>query len=108
MRISDWSSDVCSSDLQPVAGQYHALARAAYPPPHHRTPQIARLRAVERREAGGIVGGQPRQPANASNGSAACRGRVCPYVYVWVVAVTLKKTASGLTQRSTAYENKYK
>src|SRR3546814_14565912 len=22
MRISDWSSDVCSSDLQPVAGEY--------------------------------------------------------------------------------------
>src|SRR3546814_11739042 len=27
MRISDWSSDVCSSDLQP--GQDHARARAA-------------------------------------------------------------------------------
>src|SRR3546814_1306681 len=26
MRISDWSSDVCSSDLQPVAANTHARA----------------------------------------------------------------------------------
>src|SRR3546814_10379992 len=28
MRISDWSSDVCSSDLQQVVGQQQGLARS--------------------------------------------------------------------------------
>src|SRR3546814_11068227 len=31
MRISDWSSDVCSSDLRPVAREFGQIARPAEP-----------------------------------------------------------------------------
>src|SRR3546814_18197904 len=77
LRISDWSSDVCSSDLGFGAesrgdragggveavevGHRAALVRPAYPP----TPEIGR---------------------------ASCRERVCQYVSISVVAVSLKKT----------------
>src|SRR3546814_7145593 len=83
MRISDWSSDVCSSDLNHrrghraagrrasgphrrhefVAGQDHALSRAAYPVADGRPPQIARLGTVEGGEAGSIVAGEQGQLA---------------------------------------------
>src|SRR3546814_5071401 len=71
MRISDWSSDVCSSDLQRRA-----------------KCQRDRLRLLGgRREFGGGDGGEPpvggRQPGPFAGeiggeiGRAACRERVC-------------------------------
>src|SRR3546814_2569094 len=53
MRISDWSSDVCSSDLSPVALPEHHVDRAQYggrvrkhvAPRHH----VHRLKVAERR-----------------------------------------------------------
>src|SRR3546814_4972567 len=82
MRISDWSSDVCSSDL-----------------PH----LVGRELAVEQRGNGGFAGSQlrfqprrgPRQPVQDRGqqrfavgveqrqrkiGRASCRERVCQYV----------------------------
>src|SRR3546814_19082938 len=115
MRISDWSSDVCSSDLtvdpawadailpegMPVQGNLDPLALLAggaaldagvdrilaafhnrphvfnlghgigqYTPIAHVQRLVARVREI---------------------GRASCRERVCPYVSVWVVAVSLKK-----------------
>src|SRR3546814_10617899 len=70
MRISDWSSDVCSSDLL------------------HRHARFARAGGVERieRRARGhrAVVGQPGavrdQRDGAEIGRASCRERVCQYV----------------------------
>src|SRR3546814_7415186 len=46
-----------------VAGQDHALARAAYPVADGRPPQIARLGTVEGGAAGSIVAGEQGQLA---------------------------------------------
>src|SRR3546814_5827133 len=72
MRISDWSSDVCSSDLQggPCARQ-HAFARRS----------SGRPRA---RNADGSDGRQDRDQLQGrfarQIGRASCRERVCQYV----------------------------
>src|SRR3546814_5295070 len=98
MRISDWSSDVCSSDLEDFA------ARTARPRVAHRPEIVARrdaddalfgqardlLPQVERfvvsviagrgqsfgREAPGLGDQRPRMEI----GRASCRERVCQYV----------------------------
>src|SRR3546814_16676134 len=96
MRISDWSSDVCSSDL------------SLYPA---RSPQRRRARGAQSRQSDvpgdpraegcGARGGrahrcrarsvhQPR-PRRADIGRASCRERVCQYVSISVVAVSVKK-----------------
>src|SRR3546814_16821676 len=60
MRISDWSSDVCSSDLGPLPGlQQHRLAvrrrpSALAPPPRH----VGELEADHAPAVGGEAGGE--------------------------------------------------
>src|SRR3546814_6740605 len=84
MRISDWSSDVCSSDLPPVVQIPHPVG-----PPGHRGGGLGRvdrpvvLAAAE--EDGHGVGALDRLLARAllgleQNGRASCRERVCQYV----------------------------
>src|SRR3546814_8762399 len=89
MRISDWSSDVCSSDLPGRGG-----ADAAF---------IAHL---ERQLAGGIGAASARVMVNQvitgetisldelmrQIGRASCRERGCQYVYIQGGAGTLKNT----------------
>src|SRR3546814_18255500 len=95
MRISDWSSDVCSSDL---AVELEVLG--------HLGGQLARRRDDERArharagsaarqdvdhgqsEAGGLAGAGL---GAAEIGRASCRDRVCQYVSITVVAVSIKK-----------------
>src|SRR3546814_16300323 len=103
MRISDWSSDVCSSDLRqgpqgsegpPRRGDRRLRGRADadLPPPaearvHQHLPQ-----AVRRAE--------PRPPAGGGRGQigrASCRERVWQYVSNSVVAVSLKKKTHNTT-----------
>src|SRR3546814_16339621 len=117
MRISDWSSDVCSSDLHPGRsadvfrdgvpvgwiGQLHPRLQRALDLDH---PVVAfeidlvplRERAVPRarplskfpsvrRDLAFVV---PEQ-VSWQIGRASCRERVCQYVYISVVAVSLKK-----------------
>src|SRR3546814_15678492 len=98
MRISDWSSDVCSSDLRAV--QLQGLEQR----------HCARLRgqALELRGRQEVSGGipDPRRAAGQLRqrlelplepaalrqiGRASCRERVCQYVSISVVAVSLKK-----------------
>src|SRR3546814_20301332 len=109
MRISDWSSDVCSSDLQSraagydvgvakgqrlptvsvVAGSNYFNYLGSSPGDSAGTAKNSGLGVT-----GGVTlaiplfqGGRPAaQVSQAQNGSAACRERGCPYVYVWVVA----------------------
>src|SRR3546814_11633900 len=91
MRISDWSSDVCSSDLI-AAGLVAERPRS----------RSALVEGIEQRRAALIVGpsgaGKSALMWEAANalrhteiGRASCRERVCQYVSISVVAVSLKK-----------------
>src|SRR3546814_12910108 len=84
MRISDWSSDVCSSDLRAIA-----------------TPAISSTSAGSRsgatfRNTGGPPAPRdvmtPSRSSSSEIGRASCRERVCQSVKISVVAVSLKKT----------------
>src|SRR3546814_2683359 len=78
MRISDWSSDVCSSDLRAVDLQRHgpdvgaALGRGADAGP---LPDVGL-----RRHGAGKLGLGRRCRAGREIGRASCRERVCQYV----------------------------
>src|SRR3546814_17655219 len=105
MRISDWSSDVCSSDLPrlpeveehlllvavivgiagrdlaaPVERKTHGFELAAHRGDVFRRPGGGMHLVLE----GGVLGRQ-------EIGRASCRERVCQYVLMSVVAVSLKK-----------------
>src|SRR3546814_14943303 len=105
MRISDWSSDVCSSDLElehadrqraevfaqqrfargdveSREAQLQVAPGDAPPPAQQRTQQRAQWRAQRALP-------RPWQPCEI--GRASCRERVCQYGYITVVAVSLKK-----------------
>src|SRR3546814_18901735 len=85
MRISDWSSDVCSSDLCP--------ARRPRPRPR---PGRGRPMLFGSRSAAASALPCSSLPSSCASGSdeigrASCRERVCQYVLISVVAVSLKK-----------------
>src|SRR3546814_11315513 len=103
MRISDWSSDVCSSDLSRVPmtrdfpDDFGATLRghgAAFMIEMTTTPGCApcgdlwaKLTALGTR-----YGWQVRTISGQEEiGRASCRARVCQYVSFSVVAVSLKK-----------------
>src|SRR3546814_15247424 len=71
MRISDWSSDVCSSDLPRAARRRGTTTRCrrARPPWRRRRPA----------------------PSATEIGRASCGARVCPYVSISVVAVSVQQ-----------------
>src|SRR3546814_2426280 len=80
MRISDWSSDVCSSDLaignanQPGVG---ISTRASVPPPS----RACRLTVQPLACASCRTMARPRPlPGAREIGRASCRERVCQYV----------------------------
>src|SRR3546814_17206833 len=95
MRISDWSSDVCSSDLFARQEDY----------PFGTHDDFTRFRAFLEGNGGHEVvfyksnrSGRwwmqipyPEQPSRNEIGRASCRGSVCQYVWISVVAVSLKK-----------------
>src|SRR3546814_11908869 len=96
MRISDWSSDVCSSDLK---NPRHRRERATRPRPPRpiRTPPLDRIHHPGRNgphltEPGhrtalaGLRHTHPRQ-----TGRASWRERECLYAYISVVDVSFKK-----------------
>src|SRR3546814_14883064 len=120
MRISDWSSDVCSSDLvrdreQRIQGSGRARLRrlcgALLPPAALSAPVLRRpvgsgcavcLRPCRRCMAVGFrppAAGhlpsavfslaQDRPPGRRELGRASCRERVCKYVSISVVSVSL-------------------
>src|SRR3546814_11142119 len=102
MRISDWSSDVCSSDLAHRDGAGEVAADA--PQARHRGGEIhrdrgRRLRAIAcgvahlrvPRGAAQQALGWNAAGGEAEIGRAPCRVRVGPYVLIQVVAALLNK-----------------
>src|SRR3546814_10532171 len=96
MRISDWSSDVCSSDL--TACQTPAPAPEPAPPPpvvqnqKLSTDSLFAFGKSEIAEDG--IEGRAQLGAFAAdlpNGRASGRARGCPYVSISVVDGTFKK-----------------
>src|SRR3546814_3699397 len=97
MRISDWSSDVCSSDLQPILwvvpgdrghpsrvgrGQFQqidALIRGHYQI-GFKTRTYGLNLQVGPQAFTAAAGGIPNDPAHGEIGRASCRERVCQYV----------------------------
>src|SRR3546814_15105393 len=104
MRISDWSSDVCSSDL---AGTVEAVATGretgGNPADFTRNQLFAENRddARQRADPAQAFAARtrlapahrlgPGKGADNQIGRASCRERVCQYVYISVVAVSLQK-----------------
>src|SRR3546814_17459931 len=107
MRISDWSSDVCSSDLsaggRTARAVLDAVARALAMPkeewptlpdlndsPQGRQPVADLLRVLLKIkcEEHDVA---PKLVASSEIGRASCRERVCQYVSRSVGAVSLKK-----------------
>src|SRR3546814_5602790 len=89
LRISDWSSDVCSSDLCRSPPVWLDQVPDARPPPlgvGDPDGQEYAADAGHRREddeRGGVAAGDHRQPRareRAEIGRASCRERVCQYV----------------------------
>src|SRR3546814_11179969 len=105
MRISDWSSDVCSSDLTPVdlapspmgistSLDANGLVSSRAATSRNPTSGIAhRLRHVGDRDKLLAVARNKRDFAclPVQIGRASCRDRVCQSVMISVVAVALKK-----------------
>src|SRR3546814_16959341 len=119
MRISDWSSDVCSSDLRGGAGVLHQPVRLAVPGDEHLAvgggddgdaeAHLDLRRHADVDAAMAVVAERPAAmvaPAGAGIvvdvvlhgaarapeiGRASCRERVCQYVYISVCAGSLKK-----------------
>src|SRR3546814_13393270 len=99
MRISDWSSDVCSSDLR-----WRRTASLPAPPRPVRTRQawlqhafrarereLFRQRRQGRRSQMAVPGDLRARRRTAQIGRAAGRERVCKDVEISVVAESLKK-----------------
>src|SRR3546814_14367302 len=93
MRISDWSSDVCSSDLCKVLSKTSRPVLLIFLP----SSDQCRLLAQSMPQSGGrqLIAVNPRCLTSVNKiGRASCRERVCQYVEISVVAVTLKKKKS--------------
>src|SRR3546814_14453641 len=88
MRISDWSSDVCSSDLlsPELAGIVDEIS--------FKSGEDIKAGAVlvKLRAADDVARLAALRASAEKIGSASCRERVCAYVYISVVAVSFKNT----------------
>src|SRR3546814_18149598 len=97
MRISDWSSDVCSSDLNPGAVHLMPLALIALFVVRGLS-DFAHVTAMNS-AASKLVLDLRRAMFDRllEFGRASCRERVCQYGSISVSAVSLKKTKYRLT-----------
>src|SRR3546814_16559579 len=98
MRISDWSSDVCSSDLVVTPGRSRNMLMAltvmsrALAVDHDVLDLGVLLKRVHRHV---LAVARLLEPAvghlRREIGRASCRERVCKYVYISGVAVAVEK-----------------
>src|SRR3546814_17504723 len=111
MRISDWSSDVCSSDLHVDRDgdpdlRLHRIGRSAeerldaqvlLDPSEEQLdlPALAIQGADRRGGQGELIG---EQHDGLEIGRASCRERVCQYGKISVVAGSLKKKTKKITR----------
>src|SRR3546814_12643846 len=116
MRISDWSSDVCSSDLQDKSGrkprigevehENERIAERLHPRPAHKANELERARGDQQSGRDGVGGTRnPRRQRQRGGrdprpeiGRGACRERVGQYVEISVVAVSLKTKKKKRTE----------
>src|SRR3546814_18585450 len=96
MRISDWSSDVCSSDLAAERGGPDASAPGVVGGPESAC-RMAQSRRGPGRLRAGIGAGLPRELVHDQTdlvevGRASCRERVCQYGYIPVVTASFTQT----------------
>src|SRR3546814_16375138 len=106
LRISDWSSDVCSSDLRvdldAVMEIKQPLGASPFPDQRvERRQQGGRFDPARRPRGGGEIGRQiPAAHAHRRQqiGRASCRGRVGQNVEDSEVAVILKKNRTITTR----------
>src|SRR3546814_17915818 len=99
MRISDWSSDVCSSDLGvpsaancTVSGPLWIeiiICTQSFTPRKFAPPMDVYPSSCTHTHA--CMQQHPSQIRTAQLGRASCRERVCKYVSISVVAVSLQK-----------------
>src|SRR3546814_11560564 len=101
MRISDWSSDVCSSDLFSISNAGAAASGLsvydAGSGVRDVTLMVSGRFAVTQRIGVGAMAGVSRLLGDAADspveiGRASCRERVCQSVEISVVAVHINKT----------------
>src|SRR3546814_16176956 len=104
MRISDWSSDVCSSDLCTGGGEgcsaVAVAAGLAGRDRQHEIPDrtlegaaVGMERQVEAEMPLREIGGELTRRLGQQIGRASCRERVCQSVYIpWVAEYLQKKT----------------
>src|SRR3546814_13783796 len=106
MRISDWSSDVCSSDLAVDLGERGiAIIGVDRRDRDHvgvlrgerdqRVVTLAYVRGIARKRLVGTAEPHRAEGIDRQIGSASCRERVWPYVLISVVAVLLKKNKTN-------------
>src|SRR3546814_8021069 len=76
MRISDWSSDVCSSDLLGVGGLPRGRVVEIYGPESSGKTTLTLQVIAEMQKIGGTCAFIDAEQI----GSASCRERVCQYV----------------------------
>src|SRR3546814_17572346 len=104
MLISDWSSDVCSSDLDVEIGRTQVVILVPLRLAAVRVRVIMAVGMVVMMIAVIVMPAIAEQPCarqidaqaqhghrNGQIGRASCRGRVCQYGLISVVAVTLKQ-----------------
>src|SRR3546814_18393797 len=90
MRISDWSSDVCSSDLRAVAQQVEAGAQPAQFELHPLPAQVGYAEGNELIAFGAVIGGRG---AGAERDEAR---RPLPFTPVLHLAAALRRIAERL------------
>src|SRR3546814_18867332 len=93
MRISDWSSDVCSSDLrQQIETPKHRRGADDIGRRAAKEPFDLRCAAAEHHQTHAHRNeGEQRPGIGEQIGRASCREKVCQYVSISVVGVSLKK-----------------
>src|SRR3546814_14341240 len=109
MRISDWSSDVCSSDLLTEPRAFEAIAEAvgldqaasdSSPAASDALVNAYEIFVASFEDVGSVYGVLDALNISALSaiqarpgqiGRASCRERVCPYVYISGCSVPIKK-----------------
>src|SRR3546814_2723135 len=80
MRISDWSSDVCSSDLLSIRLTTDANAQSEVQYSINQTPTTVQSAFGIWNASLGLLGGDHWEFNFVEIGRASCRERVCQYV----------------------------